>query len=42
VLVAKGHCGENDFQLHRTDVGWPGWKILSIACTRRSAGCEPH
>jgi CubicO group peptidase (beta-lactamase class C family) len=35
------HCGENDFQLHRTDVGWPGWKILSIAYTRRTEGCSP-
>jgi CubicO group peptidase (beta-lactamase class C family) len=36
------HCGENAFQLARTDVSWPGWKILSIAYTRRTAGCEGH
>ncbi len=35
------HCGEAAIQLAKTDVGWPGWKILAIADTHRSEGCEP-
>jgi hypothetical protein len=30
------HCGEDAFQLGKTDIGWPGWKILALADTRRS------
>jgi CubicO group peptidase (beta-lactamase class C family) len=34
------HCGEDAFQLVRTDRGWPGWKIVAIADTRRTEGCS--
>jgi CubicO group peptidase (beta-lactamase class C family) len=30
------HCGEDAFQLGKTDIGWPGWKILALADTRKS------
>lgn len=32
------HCGHNSIQLVRTG---EGWKIVSIADTRRTEGCEP-
>jgi CubicO group peptidase (beta-lactamase class C family) len=34
------HCGEDSFQLARTDRGWPGWKIVAIAYTRRTEDCR--
>ena len=34
------HCGEDAFQLARTDRGWPGWKIVAVAYTRRTEGCR--
>jgi CubicO group peptidase (beta-lactamase class C family) len=34
------HCGEDQFQLARTDRGWPGWKIVAIAYTRRTEDCR--
>lgn len=33
------HCGEDAFQLVRSAAGWPGWKIVAIAYTRRQ-DCE--
>jgi CubicO group peptidase (beta-lactamase class C family) len=35
------HCGEDAFQLARTDIGWPGFKIIAIADTYRTEGCAP-
>lgn len=36
------HCGEDAFQLARTDIGWPGFKIVAIADTHRTEGCAPE
>ncbi len=33
------HCGEDAFQLARTDIGWPGYRIIAIADTHRTEGC---
>ena len=35
------HCGEDAIQLAKTDLGWPGWKILAMADTQRTEGCDP-
>jgi hypothetical protein len=35
------HCGEDAIQLAKTDLGWPGWKIIAIADTQRTEGCSP-
>jgi CubicO group peptidase (beta-lactamase class C family) len=35
------HCGEVAIQLARTDLGWPGWKILAVADTVATEGCDP-
>jgi CubicO group peptidase (beta-lactamase class C family) len=35
------HCGEDAIQLAKTDLGWPGWKILAMADTQRTEGCSP-
>lgn len=35
------HCGEDAIQLAKTDLGWPGWKIIAIADTQRTEGCNP-
>jgi CubicO group peptidase (beta-lactamase class C family) len=34
------HCGEDAIQLAKTDLGWPGWKIIAIADTQRTEGCN--
>ncbi len=36
------HCGEDAIQLAKTELGWPGWKILAIADTQRTEGCNPR
>ena len=36
------HCGEDAIQLAKTDLGWPGWKIIAIADTQRTEGCNPN
>lgn len=49
VLLRKGygladrftHCGEDAIQLAKTDLGWPGWKIIAMADTQRIEGCNP-
>jgi CubicO group peptidase (beta-lactamase class C family) len=35
------HCGEDAIQLAKTDLGWPGWKIIAMADTQRTEGCSP-
>jgi CubicO group peptidase (beta-lactamase class C family) len=35
------HCGEDAIQLARTEGSWPGWQIVAIADTQRTAGCSP-
>ena len=35
------HCGEDAIQLAKTDLGWPGWKIVALADTQRTEGCNP-
>jgi CubicO group peptidase (beta-lactamase class C family) len=35
------HCGQAAVQLAKTDVGWSGWKIIAMADTHLSEGCEP-
>ena len=35
------HCGQNAIQLAKTDLGWPGWKIIAMADTQRTEGCSP-
>jgi hypothetical protein len=35
------HCGEDAIQLAKTDLGWPGWKIVAMADTQRTEGCNP-
>ncbi len=35
------HCGEDAIQLAKTDLGWPGWKIIAMADTQRTEGCNP-
>jgi len=35
------HCGEDAIQLAKTDLGWPGWKIIAMADTQRTDGCSP-
>jgi len=35
------HCGEDAIQLAKTDLGWPGWKIIAMADTQRTEGCDP-
>jgi CubicO group peptidase (beta-lactamase class C family) len=34
------HCGEDAFQLAKTDLGWPGFRIIAVADTARTEGCE--
>ena len=34
------HCGEDALQLAKTDVGWPGWKILAVADTVSTEDCD--
>jgi len=34
------HCGEDAIQLAKTDLGWPGWKIIAMADTQRPTGCN--
>jgi CubicO group peptidase (beta-lactamase class C family) len=36
------HCGEDAIQLAKTDLGWPGWKIIAMADTQRTEGCTPN
>jgi CubicO group peptidase (beta-lactamase class C family) len=36
------HCGDDAVQLAKTDVGWPGWKIIAMADTQRTEGCNPE
>jgi CubicO group peptidase (beta-lactamase class C family) len=36
------HCGEDAFQLAKTDVVWPGWKIVAVADTVETEGCKPN
>ncbi len=36
------HCGDDAIQLAKTDVGWPGWKIIAMADTQRTEGCNPE
>jgi len=36
------HCGDDAIQLAKTDVGWPGWKIIAIADTQRTEDCDPR
>ena len=33
------HCGEDAFQLAKTDVVWPGWKIIAVADTLSTENC---
>lgn len=33
------HCGKDSFQLARFD---SGWKIIAVADTQRTTGCEPR
>jgi CubicO group peptidase (beta-lactamase class C family) len=35
------HCGEDAIQLARMEGSWPGWQIVAIADTQRTAGCSP-
>jgi CubicO group peptidase (beta-lactamase class C family) len=35
------HCGEDAIQLAKTDLGWPGWRIIAMADTQRTEGCNP-
>ncbi len=35
------HCGDDAIQLAKTDVGWPGWKIIAMADTQRTTDCNP-
>ncbi|MGH9336035.1 MAG: serine hydrolase, partial [Vicinamibacteria bacterium] len=36
------HCGQDAFQLAKTDLGWPGWKIIALGDTQKTEGCtEP-
>jgi CubicO group peptidase (beta-lactamase class C family) len=35
------HCGEDSIQLAKTDIGWPGWKIVAVADTVEPEGCKP-
>ncbi len=35
------HCGEDAIQLAKTDLAWPGWKIIAMADTQRTDGCSP-
>jgi CubicO group peptidase (beta-lactamase class C family) len=36
------HCGDDAIQLAKTDIGWPGWKIIAMADTQRTEGCNPE
>ncbi|HJS73523.1 MAG TPA: hypothetical protein VJ921_04500, partial [Vicinamibacteria bacterium] len=34
------HCGEDAIQLAKTDIGWPGFKILAVADTVSTEDCD--